>query len=314
MAELEASIERDGFEEPLVVWLGRAVVVDGHNRYRIWKEKYRGNPDREPEIVERRFANKAAAMLWMMRRQFARRNLSAAQRTAVALQMKPHLAEQAKERQKAAGGDKTSAKQGGKALPTNSTEALGQPEVREQIAAAADVSPDTVRKVEKVLESAPEKVKQEMLSGEKSVNAAYKETVGRPSGGTKFDPTEFDPGMALKPESEAAAKVPDYLADVVADMPEFRSILSAIKQIKSRLKALAEKPGGSWLQRYWQDTERVLDQLRANVKFAQYFAPCPRCEGKHKKDCDRCKGRRWISEGMKNQLSDIEQAWLKKNA
>lgn len=188
--ELRESVERDGFTDPIITWLGHAVVVDGHHRLKLWKERG-ADPDTAPDIVERRFADKAAVMLWMMQKQFARRNLTPAQRAAIALRMKPALRERAKVAQSAGGGDKTgeAAKQAEKALVPHSAQQPRTPPVREQIAAVAHVSHDTVAKVETVLSNGSAKTKREMLAGTKSANAAFKET--RKS---QFNPSDFEDG------------------------------------------------------------------------------------------------------------------------
>lgn len=190
-AELKASVLADGFSDPLVVWLGHRLLVDGHNRYRLWQDEFASDPDKAPEIVGRKFADRSAVEAWMIHRQLARRNLTAAQRTALALRLKPQLQAEAKERQKSSGGDKKGKNKPEKSVPKNSGEPIRSSEVTEQIAAAAGVSADTVRKVETVLSKAPEPVKAAMLSGEMSVRAAHKETT-KISGGTKFDPAEIE--------------------------------------------------------------------------------------------------------------------------
>jgi len=48
-------------------------------------------------------------------------------------------------------------------------------ETREVVAKLAGVSHDTVRKVEKILESAPKHIKDKARSGELKINTAYKE-------------------------------------------------------------------------------------------------------------------------------------------
>ena len=50
-------------------------------------------------ILDKEFADSGAAKLWMIRNQFGRRNLSSFQRASLALEMKPMLAEIAKENQ-----------------------------------------------------------------------------------------------------------------------------------------------------------------------------------------------------------------------
>lgn len=52
-------------------------------------------------------------------------------------------------------------------------------DVRAKLAETAGVSTDTYSKGKKILDSNNEKLKQEVLSGEKSINAGYKELTGK---------------------------------------------------------------------------------------------------------------------------------------
>lgn len=52
-------------------------------------------------------------------------------------------------------------------------------DVRAKLAETAGVSTDTYSKGKKILDSDNEKLKQEVLSGEKSINAGYKELTGK---------------------------------------------------------------------------------------------------------------------------------------
>lgn len=75
--QLEANIIAEGCREPLIVWNG--VVVDGHNRYDICVRH--GIPF---EVREKHFADRTAAMLWMIDNQKGRRNLADIDKIALA--------------------------------------------------------------------------------------------------------------------------------------------------------------------------------------------------------------------------------------
>ena len=103
--------------------------------------------------------------------QLGRCNLSPIQRIAVAEKYRPIYEKQARENQSKAGGDK-------KSLSQNSTKAVdpeNKIDVRAKLAETAGVSTDTYSKGKKILESDDEELKQEVLSGEKSIHAGYKE-------------------------------------------------------------------------------------------------------------------------------------------
>jgi hypothetical protein len=71
LANLEASLVAEGCREPLAVWAGHDVLLDGHNRYRLCS-KY--NIPYRVRLVE--LADRAAARAWVVANQMARRNLT----------------------------------------------------------------------------------------------------------------------------------------------------------------------------------------------------------------------------------------------
>ncbi len=164
-AQLEKNILKDGIRDPLVVWHvpnGDDILIDGHNRWEI-SAKHSGI---RFEVVKMEFADRDEAKVWIIRNQFGRRNLSAYDRSLLALKLKPVMAEKAKERMSdGAKGTQISA------------EAKG--ETRDQLAKVAGVSHDTIRKVETIAKEADEHTKQLVRTGEKSINQAYNEIKAR---------------------------------------------------------------------------------------------------------------------------------------
>lgn len=65
---LETNLEEEGCRQPLVIWNG--ILVDGHNRYRLCKEK-----GISFQVIEKHFSSEDDAKLWMITNQLARRNL-----------------------------------------------------------------------------------------------------------------------------------------------------------------------------------------------------------------------------------------------
>lgn len=70
-AQLLANLMREGCRDPIVLWKGERIVVDGHNRIDICTEH-----EIPFETVELEFANRAAVIDWITRNQLGRRNLS----------------------------------------------------------------------------------------------------------------------------------------------------------------------------------------------------------------------------------------------
>ena len=103
--------------------------------------------------------------------QLGRRNLSPIQRIAVAEKFRPIYEKQAKENKSLNGGDKKSESQNS-STPIPKENKI---DVRAKLAKTAGVSTDTYSKGKKILDSDHEKLKKEVLSGEKTISAGYKE-------------------------------------------------------------------------------------------------------------------------------------------
>lgn len=70
---LRGKIEIEGWStEPITVWMPHGILLDGHRRYDIWKER----GDAGPPVRELTFASREAAFYWVVNNQRARRNLT----------------------------------------------------------------------------------------------------------------------------------------------------------------------------------------------------------------------------------------------
>jgi N6-adenosine-specific RNA methylase IME4 len=157
-AQLEKNCLAEGIREKILVWKG--LIIDGHNRFEIatrWGLDF--------QTQEKHFENESDVKAWMITNQFGRRNLSNYQRSVLALQLESVFKEKAKEKQK--GG------QGGVLLSQKSDEAKQEVSTKKELAKVANVSHDTIAKVKKIEEAAPEEVKQKLRTGEVSINQVY---------------------------------------------------------------------------------------------------------------------------------------------
>lgn len=151
-ALLEKSILAEGVREPLILWNG--ILVDGHNRHEIAQKH--GVPFR---TTSKDFAGRDDVKIWIINNQLGRRNISAYDRSRLALQLEPLIAAKAKERQ----GARTDLGN----IVQNSARS------RDELAKVANVSHDTIAKVKVIEQKAPEEMKQKLSSGEMSINQAY---------------------------------------------------------------------------------------------------------------------------------------------
>jgi ParB family chromosome partitioning protein len=91
LAQLEANILADGCRDPLVIWHG--ILIDGHNRFAICCKH-----GLTFQTVEREFADRQDAELWMIGNQMGRRNLENIDKVPLLERKREILAGMAKER------------------------------------------------------------------------------------------------------------------------------------------------------------------------------------------------------------------------
>lgn len=220
--QLEENCMKDGIRDPLVVWRvpsGDDILIDGHNRWKI-AAKHDGI---QFETVRKEFDNRNEVKAWIITNQFGRRNLSAYDRSVLALKLKPLIAKKAKENQKASGG----------AVPQKSAKPI---DTRQELAKAAGVSHDTIRRVERIEKEAPEGIKQAVREGKLSINQAYNATF----------PKRQDPVKAAKEEHERFKTDGNKIVDIQAakvDQINQKIIDNALTQEVLKLLGTIERFG-----------------------------------------------------------------------
>lgn len=230
-ARLKANILADGCRESISVWNG--TILDGHNRYRICTEN--GIPFSTIDISS--VHTRAEAFIWMYENQLGRRNLEPFQRAEMALKVKPHIEEKAKERSRAnlkqnAENSKNfadSQKISMDAECENSRTREKPVRTDEILAEKADVSSNTIRRVEKILEKAEPEVIEKARSGEISINQAY-QTVkpARKQGAKPVEKPE------VKPQTQAE-KDQAFIDDAMADGPTLEEIVEETQRENEQL-------------------------------------------------------------------------------
>ena len=169
---LERNILRDGCTTPIDYWKrnGENVIVDGHNRHEICKKH-----GISFETHEIHFENDDEAKIWIIEKQFGRRNLSNFQRAELALLYEPMIAAKARERQATSTGGSNPQ------LRENSHEAENG-RTDETIAKIAGISSNTIRRAKVIKErGTPEQIERARIGGRQedgrsnSVNAIYTE-------------------------------------------------------------------------------------------------------------------------------------------
>jgi len=153
--ELEKSILKEGCRDALIVW--NDTLLDGHNRLKICK-----NHNIKFKTKEIKLKDKREAEAWIIKNQFARRNLSALDRSLLALKLEELLKKESKENLSKAGR--------GEPVPISA-----QVKTRDKIAKIAGVGHDTIAKVKVIKVEATEEQKNEIRKGDKTINGVFKE-------------------------------------------------------------------------------------------------------------------------------------------
>jgi len=165
--QLEQNILSEGCRDPLVLW--NDTLIDGHNRYEICKKcQLQFTIKRFTDID---FKTKHDVKKWIINNQFGRRNISAYTRSKLALELKEVYAKEAKERQLK--GKKTNDD-----LVQNSVQGQEPKKTVEKIAKRAEVSRDTIAKVEKIEKAKEEgkideKTYKDLQTGDTSINKVF---------------------------------------------------------------------------------------------------------------------------------------------
>ncbi|MDA3958384.1 ParB/RepB/Spo0J family partition protein [Oceanispirochaeta sp.] len=163
-ASLKFSIETEGQREPIIVWKGKNIIVDGHNRYDILQ-----NINVNIKKIDMHFEDREEVMVWMIDNQKGRRNLSKSDMLKLGMKRAELLEEKAKEKQQEYHGNQY------ESAPFQESEKVQPINTTKEMADYAGVSIDTASKYKKVMNEAPEQIRQEVNAGTKTINRAYQE-------------------------------------------------------------------------------------------------------------------------------------------
>jgi hypothetical protein len=193
--KLTASILRGWTDESIKVWLGHNLLIDGHNRFKVWQTALKSDPDNAPNIVELPFESIEDVKVWMVDNQLQRRNLNPAEVIQLMLLQSGELQKIAR-RNLTRGGP-------GSEPCTN----LYKVDVIADVAKKSGVGRTTVARAKKVFDKGTPELKQQMLAGETSIHAAYHEVKQAEQDeefATSFDVDTFD--AVPTPSANEAAK------------------------------------------------------------------------------------------------------------
>ncbi len=162
LEKLEKSILQYGMLDPIKIWqepnTGEWIIIDGHNRYSILKKHNIDWHYWQDYKIMTELETREDVKQWMLEQQLGRRNLSDAEKYEIVQKFKDLFRKKAKENQSS----------GGKGL-TN----LSKVNTRKEMAKATGVSEGTYNKLDKIMQSDNEEIKQKVREKELSIDKAY---------------------------------------------------------------------------------------------------------------------------------------------
>ena len=162
--QLELNIKENGCLDAIVLW--DDIIIDGHNRYEICTKN-----DISFETENLNFENENEAKTWMINNQLGRRNLTDGWRWELIQTKKDLLIKKGREKQK------ETLKQNVNSVDTvkSIVDKTDNHNTRDELSKDLGWSTGKTAMADKVWSKADSKVKEEIKSGEKSINQAYKE-------------------------------------------------------------------------------------------------------------------------------------------
>ncbi len=162
--KLENSILQYGMLDPIKIWqdpdTGEWIIIDGHNRYNILKKHNIDWHYWQDYKIMAELETREDVKQWMLEQQLGRRNLSDAEKYEIVQKFKSVFQKKAKENQSL----------GGKGLAN-----LPKVDTRKEMAKAIGVSEGTYRKLDTVMQSGNEELKQQLREKKVSTDKAYQE-------------------------------------------------------------------------------------------------------------------------------------------
>lgn len=273
-AELKIDISEHGVRVPALTFDGQ--IIDGRHRWRACAELGIDCPTKEwkPKGPDDSMVEFVVSL------NLHRRPITQSQRATISVEMLPLLEEEAKGRQRQAGGKKTPLKSR-KALGADLPQAQRAPRSRDVAAKATGASARSVQDAKALKKKDPEAFK-EVQAGKTTLNAAKKRTKCPPR------PPTIKDGL----EKQATGAV---LA-ALEQRERFTAIANAIQKQINDVEKLASESLGAFLS--VQRIQTDLRNAKKAVMFAMPYANCPRC----KSGCDACRKQGWITKDIYNAL------------
>lgn len=184
---LTESLSTEGCRQPITVWKGKNIIIDGHNRYGICTMF---NIPFATEEIE--FEDENEVKIWMINNQFARRNLSIEHLAELACTLAKVEHKLAEKRMLA--GKKTEEKE---TLGLKQTQGQKGKSLK-RAAEKAGISYETAFKYDAIQRKGTDQQKEALRSGQKKIGTVYKEIQAKEKPIEKSQSNESDIEKLLK--------------------------------------------------------------------------------------------------------------------
>lgn len=176
---LEESILEEGVRDALVLWNG--YIVDGHNRYDIITK----HDIKSYRVIQKKFLDKEAAKIWIMKNQVGRRNVPTYLRAEYIFQIQDW------EQKKRDAQNNIKAHQFGN--DTACMNSYKPVDTKKELAEILRIGEQTASRIIQIYEKAPEPLKERLRKGETTINQAYV-TIHREEVRQSFKSTDWPTG------------------------------------------------------------------------------------------------------------------------
>lgn len=196
---LIVSLRSEGCRQPITVWKGKNIIVDGHNRYAICTKL-----NIPFAIEELDFEDEYRVKIWMINNQLARRNLGIEHLAELACKLAEVEQELAEKRKLA--NLKQNTNKSKTTETSQSTDSLtgGSREIKgkafEKAAQKAGISRSTVERYDAIQRKGTEEQKEAVRTGQKKIGTVYKEIQAneKPTAKPQIQSNECDIEKLLK--------------------------------------------------------------------------------------------------------------------
>ena len=300
-AQLRDNILSDGeFREPLIVWKSQGILVDGHNRFHVWRNLTDEQRQRiaAPRIKQLEFSDRDAVHDWIINNQIGRRNVAPSQRAYLVgklynsqkrdrtlnLTNAPNTVNSSKYQNDTSGG------------------------TAERLAGNIGMSPAQIKRdakyaaaVDTLSKNLGPEVKNELLNAKKiskdraveiaalpadQQKAEYERAMGRgePSPGITFDPSEWGGYEPTDDPVTPHGVVTEY--HVKEMQAPFNEVQKQATALKKAIQELPNGPGGAWCgPNAMNDIMTCYTNLTNTINHRKPVVVCGHCNGQK---CDKC--------------------------